>query len=123
MATKPCSPLHQRMINDMTVRNFVPDIQREYVRAVKNQAIFLERSPDTATAEDLRCYQVHLNETDVRPPMINEAVMALRFFFKVTVDHVKIPRLFTEGAKPHPKFEAQAAHQFTCWRDTGTALS
>ena len=84
MTDKPISPLRQRMINDMTVRNFVPDTQREYIRAVKNFTIFLERSPDTATAEDLRAFQLHMTETGVRPPTFNSSVAALRFFFTVT---------------------------------------
>ena len=92
MTSKPISPLRQRMINDMNVRNFVPDTQREYIRAVKNLAIFLERSPDTATAEDLRAYQLHMTKTGVRPPTINAAVTALRFFFKVTVDRPETTR-------------------------------
>ena len=92
MTDRPISPLRQRMINDMSVRNFVPDTQREYIRAVKNLAIFLERSPDTATAEDLRAYQLHMTKTGVRPPTINAAVTALRFFFKVTVDRPETTR-------------------------------
>ena len=92
MTTKPVSPLRQRMINDMSVRNFVPDTQREYIRAVKNLTIFLGRSPDTATAEDLRAFQLHMTETGVRPPTINATVTALRFFFKVTVDKPETTR-------------------------------
>jgi len=78
---KAISPLRQRMINDMTVRNFVPDTQREYIRAVKKLAAFLKPSPDTATAEDLRAFQLHLTETGTNPPTINATVTALRFFF------------------------------------------
>ncbi len=92
MADKPISPLRQRMINDMRVRNFVADTQREYIRAVKNLTIFLDRSPDTATAEDLRAFQLHMTETGVRPPTINATVTALRFFFKVTVDKPETTR-------------------------------
>jgi site-specific recombinase XerD len=92
MTSKPVSPLRQRMINDMNVRNFVPDTQREYIRAVKNLTIFLKRSPDTATAEDLRAFQLHMTETGVRPPTINATVTALRFFFKVTVDRPETTR-------------------------------
>ena len=86
MSDKPLSPLRVRMIQDMTVRNFVPDTQREYIRAVKKLAAFLGRSPDTATAEDLRSFQVHLTQTGTNPPTINATVTALRFFFKVTLD-------------------------------------
>lgn len=92
MTAKPVSPLRQRMINDMNVRNFVPDTQREYIRAVKNLTMFLKRSPDTATAVELRAFQLHMTETGVRPPTINATVTALRFFFKVTVDKPETTR-------------------------------
>ena len=54
MSEKPISPLHQRMLEDMNMRRFVPDTQREHIRAVKRLAAFLGRSPDTATPEELR---------------------------------------------------------------------
>src|SRR5262249_46715465 len=75
MSEKPISPLRQRMLEDMNVRRFTPDTQREYVRAVKRLAAFVDRTPDTATAEELRTFQVHLTETGVRPPTINATVM------------------------------------------------
>ena len=74
------------------MRNFVPDTQREYIRAVKKLAAFLGRSPDTATAEDLRTFQLHLTQTGANPPTINATVTALRFFFKVTVDRPETTR-------------------------------
>jgi len=92
MSDKPISPLRARMIQDMTVRNFVPDTQREYIRAVKKLASFLGRAPDTASAEDLRLFQVHLTETGANPPTINATVTALRFFFKVTLDRPETTR-------------------------------
>ena len=58
MSEKPISPLRQRMLEDMSVRRFTPDTQREYIRAVKRLAAFLGRSPDTATAEELRSFQL-----------------------------------------------------------------
>src|SRR5258708_4877522 len=84
MSEKPISPLRQRMLEDMSMRRFVPDTQREYIGAVKRLATFLGRSPDTATPEELRAFQLHLTETGVQPPTINATVTALRFFFKVT---------------------------------------
>jgi integrase/recombinase XerD len=96
----PISPLRRRMIEDMTVRNFSADTQRNYVRGVKNLAIFLGRSPDTATPEELRLFQLHLTETRVRPPTINATVTALRFFFKVTVDRPDATKLLTFVAEP-----------------------
>jgi site-specific recombinase XerD len=74
------------MIDDMRLRHFGEKTQHDYVRVVRNLTIFLDRSPDTATAEDLRRFQLHLTERRVRPGTINATVMALRFFFGVTLD-------------------------------------
>ena len=92
MSEKPISPLRQRMLDDMSVRRFTADTQREYIRAVKRLAAFLGRTPDTSTAEDLRAFQLHLTATGVQPPTINATVTALRFFFKVTLDRPEITR-------------------------------
>ena len=81
MTNECISPLRQRMIEDMSLRHFGEKTQKDYIRAVKNLTIFLGRSPDTATAEDLRLFQLHLTENRVRPPSINFTVTALRFFF------------------------------------------
>jgi integrase/recombinase XerD len=59
MSEKPISPLRQRMLEDMSMRRFVPDTQREYIGAVKRLATFLGRSPDTATPEELRAFCRH----------------------------------------------------------------
>ena len=68
MSETPISPLRQRMLDDMSLRRFTPDTQRDYIRAVTKLASFLGRSPDTATAEDLRAFQLHLTATAVQPP-------------------------------------------------------
>lgn len=94
------SPLRRRMIEDMTVRKFVEKTQKDYIRHVKGLTTFLDRSPDTATAEDLRRYQLHLTESGVRPPSINGAVSALRFFFSVTLDRPEVTKLLTFVAEP-----------------------
>ena len=94
------SSLRRRMIEDMTVRNFTADTQRDYIRGVKTLADFLGRSPATATAEDLRRFQLHLSERRHGPPTINITVSALRFFFKVTVDRPEVTRLLTTVAQP-----------------------
>jgi integrase/recombinase XerD len=100
MTDEAMSPLRRRMIEDMKVRNFAADTQRNYLRAVKNLAIFLGRSPDAARAEDLRLFQLHLTETHVRPPTINGTVTALRFFFSVTVDRSDVTKPLTFVAEP-----------------------
>src|SRR5215210_973475 len=100
MTEMAISPLRRRMIEDMTVRNFVEKTRNDYIRHVKNLTAFLGRPPDTATAEDLRLYQLHLTEAGVRPPTINAAVSALRFFFSVTVDRPAVTKPLTFVAEP-----------------------
>jgi integrase/recombinase XerD len=60
MIDKAPSPLRQRMIEDMTVRHFKEKVQKDYIRHVKNFTAFLGRSPNTATSEDLRLFQLHM---------------------------------------------------------------
>ena len=81
---KPISPLRQRMIDDMTARRFKEKAQKDYVRHVRNFAAFLGRSPDTATSEDLRRFQLHMAQQQMGAATINAAIAALRFFFTVT---------------------------------------
>src|SRR5690242_8433924 len=78
---RPVSALRARMIEDMNVRGFSEKTRNDYIRNVRALAAFVGRSPDTATAEDLRRFQHHQAQTGVRPPSINSAVAALRFFF------------------------------------------
>lgn len=85
MTIEPVSPLRQRMIEDMTVRQFGAKTQTDYVRVVRDIARFLGRSPDQAEPENLRRYQVHLASFAASPAKMNAAVSALRFFFKVTL--------------------------------------
>lgn len=100
MTQEAISPLRRRMIEDMTVRNFVEKTQNDYIRSIKNLTKFLGRSPDTATAGDLRRYQLHLTRTGVRPPTINGTVTALRFFFTVTLDRADTVKPLTFVAEP-----------------------
>ena len=79
------TPLRQRMLDDMRMRKFEPKTQEAYVRAVRRLAAFLKRSPDTATVEDLRAFQLHLVDSSVSPFTLNATLTALKFFFDVTV--------------------------------------
>jgi integrase/recombinase XerD len=85
MTDEAMSPLRRRMIEDMTIRKFAPKTQHDYVQRVKNFAAFLGRSPDAATFEDVRRYQLHLSASGVGVPTINQTVSTLRFFFRVTL--------------------------------------
>jgi integrase/recombinase XerD len=85
MTDKAISPLRQRMIEDMTIRKFAPKTQHDYLQRVKNFSAYLGRSPDTASSEDVRRYQLHLATSGVHIPVLNHTVAALRFFFRVTL--------------------------------------
>jgi len=84
--SKPVSPLRQRMIDDMRMRKLSDKTQSHYIRAVVNLTRFLGRSPDTATAEDLRRYQLQLVDNGSTRMSINHTITALRFFFAVTLE-------------------------------------
>ena len=94
MTDTAISPLRRRMIEDMTIRKFAPKTQASYIRAVRNFTVFLGRSPDQASAEDLRRYQLHLASSGVAVPSQNATVTALRFFFTVTLGRER-------GHRPH----------------------
>jgi site-specific recombinase XerD len=80
------------MLDDMAMRGLREETQRDYIRFVRSFAAFLGRSPDTATAEDVRRFQIHQAETGVQPPTVNGSVSALRFLFTVTLDRPDLSR-------------------------------
>jgi site-specific recombinase XerD len=85
MTDKRISPLRRRMTEDMTVRGFTASTQGGYLAAVENFTAFFGRSPDQASAEDLRRYQLHMRSNGASATGMNAAVSALRFFFGVTL--------------------------------------
>ena len=100
MSDKPISPLRQRMIDDMTARRYSEKVQKAYVRHVRTFAAFLGRSPDTATSDDLRRFQLHMAQQQISPGSINAAIAALRFFFTVTLERPDLVRPLTTVNKP-----------------------
>jgi hypothetical protein len=74
---RPVSALRQRMLENMAVRDLRSDTQRDYVRMVRSFAAFLGHSPDTATAEGVRRFQVHQRESGVQPPTTVEQPSAM----------------------------------------------
>ena len=85
-STKTISPLRQRMIEDMTLRKMSVKTQSAYIRAVKDFTRFLGRSPDTASAEDLRRYQLSLVEQGISSTTLNATITGLKFFFVTTLE-------------------------------------
>ena len=103
------SPLRQRMTDDMRMRKLGEKTQYHYLRAVRQFAKYLGRSPDTASVEELRNYQLHLVDHGVSPASLNAAISGLKFFFSVTLDRpeamakmqpVHLPRKLPEILSP-----------------------
>jgi site-specific recombinase XerD len=84
------SPLRRRMIEDMSMRRLAPKTQKDYIQIIKNLAAFLGRSPDTASFEDIRRFQLQVIASGVGAGAINRNVSALRFFFRVTLKRYAI---------------------------------
>lgn len=87
---KPISPLRQRMLEVMRMRKLSDGTQRGYIRAVKRLAVYLGRSPDTASIEDLRRFQLHLVDQGVSPITLNATITGLKFFFDNTLGHPEL---------------------------------
>ncbi len=85
MNDKPISDLRRRMLADMTVRSFGDKTQHDYIRHIETFARFLGRSPDTATGDDIRRFQLAQVEGGAQPPKMNTQASALRFFFTITL--------------------------------------
>src|SRR5205814_4106413 len=79
------SPLRQRMIEDMTARKLGAHSQRSHISSCKRFAAFLKRSPDMATAEDIRRFQLHLAETGMSICNRNRIMTGLKFLLRVTL--------------------------------------
>jgi len=85
MTTEAITPLRQRMIEDMSSRKLCVHTQRSHIYSCKRFAAFLMRSPDTATCEDLRRFQLHLAETGMSICNRNRIMTGVRFLFRVTL--------------------------------------
>lgn len=104
----------QHMIEDMRMRKLEPRTQEGYIRAVRKLTAYLKRSPDTATIEDLRNFQLYLVDTGTSPITLNAMQTGLKFFFDITLARgelmarmqpVKLPRtvpvVLTCRRRPH----------------------
>ena len=85
MNTDAVTPLRHRMIEDMNGRKLSAGTQRGHIRSCKRFAAFLNRSPDTATTEDIRRFQLHLAEAGVSICNRNRIMTGVRFLFRVTL--------------------------------------
>jgi integrase/recombinase XerD len=94
--TQGISPLRQRMIEEMRMRQLAPKTREAYIRAVLHFTRYLRRSPDTATAEELRGYQLHCVKQGISAITLNATITGLKFFFEATLGQKEVM------AKMHP---------------------
>ena len=100
MTEERVSPLRQRMIEDMRIRGMREKAQKAHIRAIKDFTAFLGRSPDTATPEDLRAYQLHMTDTGGTPSTFNVRIVALRFVFVMTCGREEMKRYMQFRTEP-----------------------
>src|SRR6478672_10954362 len=100
MSTEAVTPLRHRMIEDMSARKLCAGTQRGHIHSCKRFAAFLNRSPDTATTEDIRRFQLHLAEAGVSICNRNRIMTGVRFLFRVTLRRLD---LAAERQPPTPR--------------------
>jgi integrase/recombinase XerD len=83
--TTTVSPLRQRMIEDMAARKLNPHTQRSHIYSCKRFAGWLKRSPDMATPDEVRRFQLHLIESGASICNRNRIMTGVRFLFRVTL--------------------------------------
>ena len=94
------SPLRQRMIEDMTMRKLNPKTQAAYLRAVLRFTRFFGCSPDLASSEDLRAFQLHLVTEGISPTTINATITGLKFLFGVSLERPSALKRMSPVRKP-----------------------
>src|SRR6516225_2203805 len=111
MSDKPISDLRRRMIAAMTVRSFSDKTQHDYIRHVETFARFLGRSPDSASGDDIRRFQLAQVEQGVQPPKMNTQASALRFFFTITLGRADLAHQLARAHYPRKLPRVLAAEQ------------
>jgi integrase/recombinase XerD len=111
MSDKPISDLRRRMIADMTVRSFSDKTQHEYIRQIETFARFLGRSPDTASGDDIRRFQLAQVEQGAQPPKMNSQASALRFFLTITLGRADLAHQLARTNYPRKLPRVLAAEQ------------
>ncbi|WP_448192994.1 tyrosine-type recombinase/integrase [Azospirillum sp. sgz301742] len=94
------SPLRQRMIEDMTLRNFSPATQQSYVYAVANFSRHFGRPPNTLGSEEVRTYLLHLTQQKRSWSHINQVACALRFLFGITLGQPAVAERIARAREP-----------------------
>ena len=85
MSKEVVSPLRQRMLEDMNARKLGKPSQRGHIHSCKRFAVFLKRSPETATPDDIRRFQLHLIESGLSICNRNRIMTGVKFLVRVTL--------------------------------------
>src|SRR6266704_5457040 len=99
MSPNTVSPLRQRMIEDMNARKLGAHSQRSHIYSCRQLAAFLKRSPDTATADDIRRFQLHLAESGISICNRNRIMTGVKFLLRVTLRRLDLAAEITEARK------------------------
>src|SRR5580692_3080959 len=93
------TPLRQRMLEDLRIRNYSPSTVRAYIRCIADFAEHFNQSPDKLGSEEIRSYQLFLlNQKRVKLSTYIQSVCALRFFYqntlrrRIEIDRIPLPR-------------------------------
>jgi site-specific recombinase XerD len=97
MSDRSIPIIRQRFLEDMRIKGLQPKTQTMYLRAMREFTRFLGRSPDTATSEDLRAFQLDMQEKGTGAATFNNRLSVLSFFFSVTCAR--------EGMKRHMRYQ------------------
>jgi integrase/recombinase XerD len=109
MSPNTVSPLRQRMIEDMNARKLGAHSQRNHIDSCKRFAAFIKRSPDTATADDIRRFQLHLAESGISICNRNRIMTGVKFLVRVTlrrldlaaeIYHIREPQTIPQVMSP-----------------------
>ena len=92
MSDQHVPALRRRFLEDMRIKGLQPKTQTMYLRAMRDFTRFLGRSPDTATPEDLRAFQLDMSEKGTGSATFNNRLSVLGFFFSVTCAREEMKR-------------------------------
>ena len=94
------TPLRQKLIRQMDLKNLSPHTRRSYLNAVNGLARHYQKSPETITSEMIEDYLLYLkNEKGNAPASCSLVLTGLRFFYKHVLDQ-QIDIGFRLGKKP-----------------------
>jgi site-specific recombinase XerD len=92
MTDQPMPALRRRFLEDMRIKGLLPKTQTMYLRAMREFTRFLGHSPDTATPEELRAFQLDMKERGVGAPTFNNRLTVLSFFYAMTCARPEMKR-------------------------------